>query len=502
MLDSSRPRRATCSRGGRGGVGQQWRCRWSGRSGWRERLHAREDRQEEQIEAGPSRARSSRRPVLRVVRGCGRVEGRDGKVRVARCCQRRGDDVAAAVTRRGGRAGRRADRDRRAPGSASTRPCAWPCRTPTWSRRVGRVLRRGRRRHVAGRGRRTPGSASGASPTTSPTVRGLGARVGIVEPRNRLHSPDVRGAARRQHGRRVPVPRHRRRKAAPRVPAALGAILRVMASRVTSTRFVGRDAELEELRGALAEAVGGRPSLAFVAGESGVGKTRLLSELERAARADGMRVIGGDCVELGEGELPYAPIVGALRPLARAGDPAFAALSDAARGALAQILPGLGARRRADDEATAQARLFDGAARAAGAARGRGRAAGHDRGPALGRPLDARVPRLPRELAVPRARARRHHLPPGRAAPPPPAAPAAGRARARRPRPPRRAAARSRARSSAQQLDRHPRRGARATTCSTRLFARSRGQPAVRRGAAGGRARTAAARCRRRCATR
>src|SRR3954468_17027720 len=135
----------------------------------------------------------------------------------------------------------------------------------------------------------------------------------------------------------------------------------VMASRVTSTRFVGRSAELEELRGALAEAANGRPSLAFVAGVSGVGKTRLLSEVERAARADGIRVIGGDCVELGEGELPYAPIVGALRPLARAGDPALARLSPPARAALAQILPGLGrGAERPDDEAAAQARLFDG----------------------------------------------------------------------------------------------------------------------------------------------
>ena len=134
----------------------------------------------------------------------------------------------------------------------------------------------------------------------------------------------------------------------------------VMSSRLTSARFVGRTAELEELRAAVSEAAEGRPSLAFVAGESGVGKTRLLSELERAARADGVRVIGGECVELGEGELPYAPIVGALRPLARAGDPAFSALSPAARAALAQILPGLGrGDGEADDEATAQARLFD-----------------------------------------------------------------------------------------------------------------------------------------------
>src|SRR3954470_3427444 len=100
---------------------------------------------------------------------------------------------------------------------------------------------------------------------------------------------------------------------------------RMSSSRVSATTFVGRAAELAELRGALSEAVAGRPSLAFVAGESGVGKTRLLSRLEPAARADGIRVIGGDCVELGEGELPYAPIVGALRPLARSGHPAFKA---------------------------------------------------------------------------------------------------------------------------------------------------------------------------------
>ena len=130
---------------------------------------------------------------------------------------------------------------------------------------------------------------------------------------------------------------------------------------MTSTTFVGRAPELAELRAGLTEAVENRPGLAFIAGESGLGKTRLVAELERVARAEGMRVIGGDCVELGEGELPYAPIVTALRPLARSGHEAFGALSAPARAALAQILPGLGrSEARADDEATAQARLFDG----------------------------------------------------------------------------------------------------------------------------------------------
>src|SRR4051794_20566412 len=122
----------------------------------------------------------------------------------------------------------------------------------------------------------------------------------------------------------------------------------VMATRVTSARFVGRAPELADLRAALAEALAARPSLAFVAGESGLGKTRLISELERSARGDGVRVIGGDCVELGEGELPYAPIVAALRPLGRAGDPALDALSPTARESLGHLLPGLAGASGAD----------------------------------------------------------------------------------------------------------------------------------------------------------
>jgi DNA-binding CsgD family transcriptional regulator/tetratricopeptide (TPR) repeat protein len=138
---------------------------------------------------------------------------------------------------------------------------------------------------------------------------------------------------------------------------------RRMAPRVSSTRFVGRGAELAELQAGLEEARDGRPSIAFVAGESGVGKTRLLTELERTARAGGARVLAGECVELGEGELPYAPIVGALRPLARAGDPALDALSPSARAGLAHMLPGLGggaAGPSPESASTAQALLFEG----------------------------------------------------------------------------------------------------------------------------------------------
>ena len=104
-----------------------------------------------------------------------------------------------------------------------------------------------------------------------------------------------------------------------------------MSTRVSSSRLIGRAAELAELEAALADAAGGRPSIAIVAGESGVGKSRLLAELEARARESGALVLTGDCVDLGESELPYVPLVAALRPLARSGDPA---LTDAVRAAV------------------------------------------------------------------------------------------------------------------------------------------------------------------------
>ncbi|ADB53739.1 ATP-binding protein [Conexibacter woesei] len=130
------------------------------------------------------------------------------------------------------------------------------------------------------------------------------------------------------------------------------------ATRMTSARLVGRSAQLAELEAVVHDAAGGRPSLAFVAGESGVGKTRLTSELIRRARENGVRVLSGDCVELGEGELPYAPLVGALRPLVRDRDPAFDALPATLHTELAAILPTLGSARP-DADAARKGRLFE-----------------------------------------------------------------------------------------------------------------------------------------------
>ncbi|MCL2419650.1 MAG: AAA family ATPase, partial [Conexibacteraceae bacterium] len=109
---------------------------------------------------------------------------------------------------------------------------------------------------------------------------------------------------------------------------------------MTSTRFVGRQSQLADLELAYREALEGNPRLILLSGDSGVGKTRLLAEA--AQSFEDALVLQGQCLEQGELELPYAPLLGALRPLVRDGDPALAALSGASRANLATLLPSLG----------------------------------------------------------------------------------------------------------------------------------------------------------------
>jgi hypothetical protein len=100
-----------------------------------------------------------------------------------------------------------------------------------------------------------------------------------------------------------------------------------MVGRVSSPRFVGRLDELGVLAAALARAQAGDGSLVLVSGDSGVGKSRLIAEAGSRARAAGATVAAGECPDLAQGELPCAPIVGALRSLARErGDEEFGSL--------------------------------------------------------------------------------------------------------------------------------------------------------------------------------
>jgi DNA-binding CsgD family transcriptional regulator/tetratricopeptide (TPR) repeat protein len=96
-----------------------------------------------------------------------------------------------------------------------------------------------------------------------------------------------------------------------------------MARRVSSEKLIGRSAELaviDTLLAGLGES--GHPATAqclLVGGEAGVGKTRLLTELARMARARGYGVAMGACVENGAEILPLNAVVQLLESLAVSG---------------------------------------------------------------------------------------------------------------------------------------------------------------------------------------
>ncbi|MGY1846545.1 helix-turn-helix transcriptional regulator [Blastococcus sp. SYSU DS1021] len=87
-------------------------------------------------------------------------------------------------------------------------------------------------------------------------------------------------------------------------------------SRWDDAPLVGRAEELARLLAHVERAVAGRACAALLAGDAGVGKTRLLDELGRRAAERGLRVLTGHCVDLGDVGLPYLPFVDLLRPLA------------------------------------------------------------------------------------------------------------------------------------------------------------------------------------------
>ena len=90
-------------------------------------------------------------------------------------------------------------------------------------------------------------------------------------------------------------------------------MLGLVSIRVASPQFVGRAAELARLEELTRQAADHTPGFALIGGESGVGKSRLIDEFAARAREGGARVITGDCVDLGDAKLPYAPLVAALR---------------------------------------------------------------------------------------------------------------------------------------------------------------------------------------------
>jgi DNA-binding CsgD family transcriptional regulator len=133
-----------------------------------------------------------------------------------------------------------------------------------------------------------------------------------------------------------------------------------MAVRVTSRSLVGRESELAALREFLARATQGNGGAVLVAGDAGVGKSRLVAELDEHAAAEGVLVLRGACIDLAETELPYGPVIGALRDAARNRSEAeLDALMGPARAELARLLPELGVAPLVAPGPGGQGRLFE-----------------------------------------------------------------------------------------------------------------------------------------------
>jgi DNA-binding CsgD family transcriptional regulator len=80
--------------------------------------------------------------------------------------------------------------------------------------------------------------------------------------------------------------------------------------------LVGRSAEMDLLAAQLSRAAGGQGCALFLAGEAGIGKTRLAHEALALARERGFLTLEGSAYAL-EGDLAYAPILAAFGPSLR-----------------------------------------------------------------------------------------------------------------------------------------------------------------------------------------
>ena len=110
----------------------------------------------------------------------------------------------------------------------------------------------------------------------------------------------------------------------------------------SSPVFIARAAEIELLDAALARAAAGRPSVVVVGGEAGIGKTRLLEELQARVRDRAVVVIGRCFPDSGD-DSPYGPFADLFRDLVSQTPPdRLATILGPARTELGLVVPELG----------------------------------------------------------------------------------------------------------------------------------------------------------------
>ncbi|MGH2598440.1 MAG: ATP-binding protein, partial [Dehalococcoidia bacterium] len=137
--------------------------------------------------------------------------------------------------------------------------------------------------------------------------------------------------------------------------------------RSTANALVGRQPEIKALGARLDESLSGHGGVSLLAGEPGIGKTRLLEEMTAVAEARGACVLWGRCYE-GEGAPAFWPWIQILRAAVRDSPAAFVEPLGPGASDLAQLIPEIQAQRAAEphaapppaaDPVQARFRLFD-----------------------------------------------------------------------------------------------------------------------------------------------
>ena len=90
---------------------------------------------------------------------------------------------------------------------------------------------------------------------------------------------------------------------------------------VDPVSMVGRDRECATVQTALAATADGAGRVLLVGGDAGIGKTTLVAHAVSRATEQGFAVLEGACLDLTT-DLPFAPVIEAVGPLARAGSSA------------------------------------------------------------------------------------------------------------------------------------------------------------------------------------
>ena len=130
--------------------------------------------------------------------------------------------------------------------------------------------------------------------------------------------------------------------------------------------LIGRNAELAGLADLLEQSAGGKAGIALVAGEPGLGKTRLCTDLAKLAESRGFATAWGRCFD-GEGAPAYWPWVQVIRAcLSLTGTAIMSSVSPSRESELAHLLPELreyGGHAERPESDGARFRLFEEMAR-------------------------------------------------------------------------------------------------------------------------------------------